>query len=233
MAHPEWVLKHKVKNSEVRNIRGRYYLYGTTSVWDPAKGRTRKVTLPMLGVITEKDGFIPKGQSRKGRPPKELEEKNISVKEFGASNFLQDISSDILLKLREEFPNDWESIFVLAANRLIYQSTLKNCQFLFMESFLSEKMKKAKVGKNDLTELLKGLGEDREKIVSFMGSFIEGAKHIIFDTTHTISKSENVDSAERGYNSVRDYDPQVNLFYMFSVDKQEPVYYRMFPGNIS
>lgn len=39
--------------------------------------------------------------------------------------------------------------------------------------------------------------------------------------------------AQKGYNNARDYDPQVNLFYMFSVDKQEPAYYRLFPGNIA
>ena len=36
-----------------------------------------------------------------------------------------------------------------------------------------------------------------------------------------------------GYNSQGDFDPQVNLFYVFSTDKETPVYYRLFPGNIS
>jgi hypothetical protein len=35
MAHPDWALKHKVKNSEIRNIRGSYCLYEITSKWDP------------------------------------------------------------------------------------------------------------------------------------------------------------------------------------------------------
>jgi len=36
-----------------------------------------------------------------------------------------------------------------------------------------------------------------------------------------------------GYNSQGSFDPQLNLFYVFSTDKQEPVYYRLFPGNIN
>lgn len=36
-----------------------------------------------------------------------------------------------------------------------------------------------------------------------------------------------------GYNSKKDFDPQVNLFYMFSVDNQQPIYYIIFQCNIS
>jgi hypothetical protein len=44
MAHPDWVLKHKVKNSEIRNFNGKYRLYAITSKWCPEKKRTKKVT---------------------------------------------------------------------------------------------------------------------------------------------------------------------------------------------
>ena len=70
MEHPDWVLKHKIPNSEIRCIRGRYYLYGITSVWCPSKKRTKKVTLKQIGVIDQEYGFIPTGMSRKGRIPK-------------------------------------------------------------------------------------------------------------------------------------------------------------------
>ena len=70
MEHPEWALKFKTKNTELRLIRGRYYLYNITSIWDPEKKRTKKVTLGSVGTITEEHGLIPKGMSRKGRHPK-------------------------------------------------------------------------------------------------------------------------------------------------------------------
>jgi hypothetical protein len=232
MAHPDWVLKHKVKNSEIRNIRGRYYLYAITSKWDPIKKRTKKVTLGMLGVISQQEGFIPKGQSKKGRPAKEKEVKNISIKEFGASNFLQQIGSDIKAELQKCFPTQWQSLFALALNRLIYQSPLKNCEFLFEESFVSEELTEAKLDKNSCTQLLQVVGGNREKISEFLRQFVKGAEHIVFDTSHITSHSNKTKMAQRGYNSARDYDPQVNLFYMFSVDRQEPSYYRLFPGNI-
>jgi predicted transposase YbfD/YdcC len=70
MTHPDWVLKHKIPNSEIRCIRGKYYLYSITSVWCPEKKRTKKKTLKQIGVIDEEYGLIPTGMSRKGRIPK-------------------------------------------------------------------------------------------------------------------------------------------------------------------
>jgi predicted transposase YbfD/YdcC len=67
MQHPEWALKYKTKNTELRCIRGRYYLYNITSVWSPEKKRTKKVTLNCVGSITEEYGLIPAGMAKKGR----------------------------------------------------------------------------------------------------------------------------------------------------------------------
>jgi len=233
MAHPDWVLKHKVKNSEIRCINGRYYLYAITAKWDPSKKRTKKVTLAMLGTIKEKEGFIPKGQSKKGRPAKESLTKNISIKEFGATHFLQHLGVDIIKELQKCFPTQWQSLLVLAINRLIYQAPLKNNDFLLEESFLSEQLREAKLDKNACTQLLQEVGSNREKIVELLRRFIQGAEHIVFDASHITSQSEKMKMAQKGYNNAREYDPQVNLFYMFSVDKQEPTYYRLFPGNIA
>jgi hypothetical protein len=69
MTHPDWVLAHKIPNSEIRCIRGRYYLYSITSVWCPEKKRTKKKTLKQIGVIDQEFGLIPTGMSRKGKIP--------------------------------------------------------------------------------------------------------------------------------------------------------------------
>ena len=61
MAHPDWALKYKEKNTELRCIKGRYYLYAYSTIYCPIKKRAKKVTGKSLGRITEKDGFIPSG----------------------------------------------------------------------------------------------------------------------------------------------------------------------------
>lgn len=70
MKHPEWVLKHKIPRSEIRCIKGKYYLYGYTTVWSKEKKRAQKKTTKQIGIITEDYGLIPTGMSRKGKVPK-------------------------------------------------------------------------------------------------------------------------------------------------------------------
>jgi transposase len=236
MTHPDWALKHKQKNTEIRHIKGRYYLYQITSKWDSQKKRTKKVTLGMVGTITEKDGLIPKGTLPRGRvrtktTPTHLA-LHVSTKEYGASAFLSSIALDIQDKLKELFPSQWQNIFILAMLRLLYQAPLKRCAFLFEESFLTETFSETSLGKDSLTGFMQSLGTKREIIVNFMKHFIKGAEHIVFDATAIVSHSSTNKLAGRGYNPDGSYDPQVNLFYMFDVSKKEPNYYRLFPGNI-
>lgn len=55
---PEWVLKHKKKNVELRLIRGKFSAYKIKNVWDKDAKRSKKITLDYLGTITE-EGLIP------------------------------------------------------------------------------------------------------------------------------------------------------------------------------
>ena len=90
MKHPEWVLKHKIPGSEIRYIRGKYYLYGYTTVWSKEKKRPQKKTTKQIGIITEEYGLIPTGMSRKGRVPKGASK----IKDSAPldTNFLDDFS---------------------------------------------------------------------------------------------------------------------------------------------
>ena len=69
MAHPDWALKHKIKNTELRHIRGKYYLYAITSKRIKERKWPQKITLGQIGVITEAEGLIPTGRKRKGPVP--------------------------------------------------------------------------------------------------------------------------------------------------------------------
>ena len=56
--HPEWALKHKKPGTELRLMKGRYYLYEVSSKWNKEKKRAQKITGKILGRITEDKGFI-------------------------------------------------------------------------------------------------------------------------------------------------------------------------------
>src|SRR5260370_18222714 len=107
MAHPDWALKFKIKGTELRFLNGKYYLYNITSKWDKEKKKTRKITLGMVGRITEEEGLIPKGQRPRGRPKADknlILPAKISTKEYGASHFLTTLSTDVIENLKSIFP---------------------------------------------------------------------------------------------------------------------------------
>jgi transposase len=257
--YPEWALKLKTHGTAIHKIKNNYYLYKISSVYDSEKKRARKKTDEYIGRITETDGLIAKkARIRKSEPfishnKKEEEKENtkkstlkdkdtykkidpdskVYTKEYGAASFVNSISTDILEQLKKFFPLNYEEIFCAAYHRLTQQSRLKNMQMLQEQSYMSEIFPKVNLSKNGLTTLLQNLGSDRETVVSFMKQFIEGSDYLSFDVTDVISQSRSTKMAAKGYNSHSNFDPQVNLFYLYANDKKSPVYYRVFPGNIS
>jgi len=49
---PDWVKKYQEKGTQAVKIKENYYLYKIKSIWDPEKGRARKVTEKYLGKVT-------------------------------------------------------------------------------------------------------------------------------------------------------------------------------------
>lgn len=225
--YPEWVLKHKEKGTEIRKIGKSFYIYKVTSVWDREKKRARKITEKFLGTITT-EGLI---KPQRERLMESLH--NISVKEFGAAGFLLEISSDILKRLKEIYPVEWKEIFVFSALRLLHNTPIKNLQTYYATSFLSESMSGAKLSPKAVGELLRDVGREREKIKSFLGQFISGGDFALIDLTHVFSLSESVISSVPGYNSRREFLPQVRVVFLFSLGRHMPSYFRIVAGSIS
>lgn len=223
---PDWVKKYQEKGTQAVKIKENYYLYKIKSVWDPKKGRARKVTEKYLGKVTP-EGIVKPKQDRiiEGL-------NNITVKEFGASSFINSIASNIIELLKENYPALWKEIFVFSAMRLFQSSPLKNVSPYYNSSHLSDVFPDAKVSPKSLSELLFSVGKERGKIVNFMKNFVEGSEFLVIDLTHIFSLSENIISATTGHNSEEDYTPQINLVLLYSLDKLQPSFFRLVPGSI-
>ncbi len=230
MAYPKWVLKYKTKGTEVRCVKGKYYyLYKITSKWNKEKGRAVKVTEKYLGRITKEDGLVPKGQRAKRDAPKAP----VRIREYGATQTLTHVGHDIIQALQEHFPADWKTIYTLSMIKLLHQAPLKNMEFWYHSSHLSDLYKDLNLSKNALTSFMRSLGNQGEPLLAFKKEFMKGSEHTVFDVTEVVSQSKKMDLNHQGYNSKRQFDPQINYLYFFSVDKQMPGYYRILPGNIS
>jgi hypothetical protein len=120
----------------------------------------------------------------------------------------------------------------LAYGRLVHRSPLKNMAFHYAHSYLSEQYGGVDVSAKSLVYFLRELGQDRQRIIDFCRSFKISGDCILFDGTDMESHSAQMELPRFSRSKVGTYDDLINLMYVFSVKRQEPVYYRLLPGNI-
>lgn len=228
--HPEWALKHKRKGTELRFINNTYYLYKITSKWNPEKKRSQKITLGLLGKITKENGFIEsdKHKLKKGKTISD----DISVKEYGLSSFIENGLSQYVELLKNHFPDHWKFIIAAAYSRLAYQSPLKNYQYHFSKSFLSEKLTRVGLSSSSIATKTREIGKNRQRILDFFDEFKVGNDSIIFDGTDLFSNSDKMRFPVKGKTKKGTFDNIVNLMFVFSLKLKLPTYYRIMSGNI-
>jgi transposase len=226
VSYPDWVLKHKTKGTEIRKIGQRYYLYKIASRWSKEKKRPVKVTLGFLGTITE-TGLV---KSRTIRLAESLE--HITIKEYGAFQLVWQQNQDIVDTLKELFPTWWKELWSMAYLRLMYQTPLKHLDLYYQTSFISETLPQVRFSDKSITACLRDIGQQRGKIVTFLQRFVKGSSFVLIDATHVISLSSGMQENRLGYNNKHQYDPQVNLLFIYDTDRKLPVYYRLVSGNI-
>lgn len=229
--YPAWALQHRQKGTELRLINGTYYLYQVTSKWNPEKKRSQKITGKLLGKITP-DGFFESDKEKLRKAFRVRAEGPIQVKEYGMFFLIHHLFKDYIEQLKPFFPDFWQEIVSLALVRLLYQAPIKNINFYFTYSFLSEHYTDVSLAEKRVRALYKKIGVSREQTVSFMGSFFKRKDMVLIDATNLITHSKKMDIAHVGYNSKQVYEPQVNIMFLFSLGIQLPVFYRVLPGNI-
>ena len=234
--HPEWAVRCRRPGTELRYIRGHYYLYEVSCYYDKVKKKPRKKTGKLLGKITEDKGFIESEKSRLLKLAKRTVipeiPSNISTKEFGLSLFLLEEVEVITGPLKKIFPVAWGKIFSLVYCRLLYQSALKNMSYRLERSWLGHELKLCNWKSKDIALFLRDIGRNRELAVSYMKCFITKGDFVLADATDILSKSNKITLARRGYNHQMDYQEQIGLLYLYSSQNHLPVYYRIIPGNL-
>jgi hypothetical protein len=230
ITHPSWALKCKRKGTELRYIRGNYYLYEVTSKWNPEKKRSVKITGKLLGKITREDGFVESEKARLKR--QQLVINRVQVKEYGVCSLIEPIFGDTVRMLKKHFSDCWQKIICLAFGRLVYRSALKNMLFHYSHSYLSEQYPDVDLSASHLSSFLRSLGGERARIVEFCRSFRQMNDCIIFDGTDIFSCSEKMELPKLSKSKSGAFENVMNLMCVFSVGQQMPVYYRLLPGNI-
>lgn len=231
--HPNWATQAKRPGTELRLINGKYYLYAVTSKYDPVLKRAKKITGKLLGKVTEQDGFIVSSKDKlRQQSTQPMIFGSLTTKEYGTQQLVLQLASKQIDALERVFGEDAKALFLFAFFRLTEQSPIKNVPFYFMHSFISETWKEVRISDKSISELLRRVGSNREKIMEYQKHFVREGEKVLLDMTHVITHSRQMEGAQSGYNNTMSFEPQVNLMYLFSAQQHEPVYYRLLPGNI-
>ena len=228
---PDFILNfHKPENTEIKHIRGHWYLYERHNKYDPSIKRSRKVSGKCLGKITTQ-GLIP----TKRRLVNIEQKPQISdVIEVGSSVFFYERTAEYRERLQKFFPDLWRQIYVISFIRAMYNPRFRRLFLHYENSFFAHLFPDLNFSAPYLCRLLKSLGKQRDAIAAFMREDIDLKRSfILFDGHRLLSASRTMEFAELGYDSKRRFKPQINLLYLFSLSEDTglPLYYKQYIGS--
>ncbi|NCD26808.1 MAG: hypothetical protein EOL86_14630 [Deltaproteobacteria bacterium] len=210
---------------EIRDFKGKYYVYPYHYEYDEKKGRSKKVTDKMIGKITLADGFV---RSKKYS----IKPTTIAVKGYGVYTLFEQLNKDLYSKLKKYYPGLYREIFTIAALQLVNKCTNKNLKEFYNNSSLSLSHPDLRLSENTITKLFETIGNNRPVMIDFMRSYIDNDEALLFDGTNIFTQSSKSTYAKKGYNHGKKKSTQINLLYVFNYTTHSPVYYRLLPGNI-
>lgn len=234
---PEWAQQFKEPRTEIKCIKGAYYKYEVRYQYNKTKKRTDKITVRLLGKLTQADGFIPSDKDlirqKAGQLPK------VDIKTFGVYHLFSTLLSEEIESLSDTFKQDTlETLLSFAMMRWAYQSPIKRAANYHVHDFCSEHWSSTSMSDKKISKTLKFIGENREALVCWMKSQLQSGtdgqdKFVMMDSTHVANVSENLGINATGYNPNHDFDKQIRLMYLFAAKLNKPVYYRLINGNIT
>lgn len=234
--HPEWAVKHRVPGTELKKIGGKYYLYNVTSVYDKEIKKSKKISLGIIGRITEDEGLIPSDkQALREKSKLTFDTKEVFSLEYGFSKWLIGLleQSRILDDLKTHFPDLWQFIVLMVYSRIAHKSPLKNIPFHQQHSSVSDLINwKEIMTDQKISDLLYSLGCKTKSIHNFMQPKDVKKRTVLIDATDIALNSKGISLSQKGYNSDMNYNPQFVLLYIYDAVTSKPVYYRLLPGNI-
>lgn len=229
--YPDWVLKHRKPGTEIRRSGVRFYVYKVSSIYDKEKKRARKITGEYLGKITEADGFVASDKVKVSKKLPIVNSNKITTREYGMSMFIQRYCKDIVDVLKVYFPDQWEWIVACLYSRVVYQSPIKNMDYHYKRSYLSEGTNLIMNPKN-ISSLYRDLGVNKQPMQAYMQAFMGNSSVALIDATDIITYSKNLDRNKVSKTKSGTYEPLFNLLYFYQPGTFTPAYYRLFDGNV-
>ncbi|MFZ4414999.1 MAG: IS1634 family transposase [Bacteroidales bacterium] len=205
-----------------QKIKGRYYLYEVTSVWDKEKKKPiqkRKYIGPENGVYSKS---------------KKLDYSKIISKNHGNIALLEHLATESGVKglLGEYFPDDAENILNLAYYDISEASAGHLFHYWVEEQNLP---KSSRLHSSQISGLYESLGLAQATRLDFNKAWItylNPNQGVYYDITSVSSYSTEIDFVEWGYNRDKEDLAQINIGMACCQKTSLPFYYNIFPGSI-
>jgi transposase len=210
-----------------QKIHGKIYAYEAENFWDPEKKQARQKRR-YLGVWDESTSQI---------IPKTAERDVKTTKVFGSPYLLDAVIRELNLrkKLSDAFGEDGDALLAMAMSKLLCPTSLKNIHHVLEDSYIPEMYSlKDTFNSQWMSSFLRKIETKESAMESFYRTLVDHDKEtLVYDITSLSSNSRNIDWLEYGYNRDGLDLPQVNLGLVLSVERQIPLYYKIFPGSIN
>ena len=205
-----------------QNIKGRFYLYEATSVWDKEK------KMPV-----QKRKYL--GPENRVRPKsKNLDYSKIISKNHGNVALLEHLASESGIKniLEEYFPDNAQDILALA----YYEISEASAGHLFHYWVDEQDLPSAsRLHSSEVSGLYENLGLAQTTRLDFNKAWIKHLnpnQGVYYDITSVSSYSTEIDFVEWGYNRDKEDLAQINIGMACCQKTSMPFYYSIFPGSI-
>ena len=238
---PEWVQKFKEPRTEIKKVGGHFYKYQVEYRYNKQKKRTDKVTVGLLGKITEQDGFVPSEKHLlKKKAGHYVDPSKVDIKMYGVYGLFSELLEEEIRGMKTFFDaKDLEVLLSVAMMRFAHEAPIKRMQRLHHHDYCSLFWHKAALTDKIITDTLRHVGENRQLILNWMKSRVLGNENslvdefVMIDSTHVTTTSNHLHINAPGYNPDKNFDEQIRLMYMFASGLKQPVYYRLINGNIT
>jgi hypothetical protein len=222
---PEWVQKFKEPRTEIKKVGGHFYKYRVEYRYNKEKKRTDKITVGLLGKVTESDGFVPSDkQLLREKAGRSFDPAKVDIKMYGVYGLFSELLEEEIRGLGTFFESkDLEVLLTVSMLRFAHEAPIKRMQRLHHHDYCSLFWHKTSLTDKTVTDTLRYIGENRRLIIDWMKTRISGKKEdqsleefVMIDSTHVTTTSNLLDINAPGYNPAKNFDEQIRLMYMFS-----------------
>lgn len=208
---------------EIKEIRGRYCVYRSTSVWDKKEKKPKKIT-KYLGVITP-DGIFTEKRSRK-----RIYETSNEIFEYGNCALAYDYLRDIENILKDLTPY-YRELLAAAIIKAIDPKPIRLYSSQWEKFFLSKTMD-AHLSAKNISSIFTDIGKNITLWRKLFSQLTKDDDFLLYDLTAVFTYSKNLILAEKSYNAHHKYLDQIGVVMAFSTSETLPVGIEVFFGSL-